>query len=134
MLEVSPCDSSVFHTLPLSPCALFPLSYMDSLDHQHCGCRPRPAFPFATVPIISFILRANSAFSTATQQLHFWLVITEGWVFFTSGSQESRSIWKSRTFPNLYSSTSDNVGGLIYRWSVNHLVAIFLGPATNVDQ
>ena len=27
---------------------------------------------------------------------------------------ESRSIWKSRAFPNLYSSTSDNVGSFSF--------------------
>ena len=71
MLKVSPCDNSVFCTLPLGPCALFPLSYsltssrwwissdtifllfnMDSLDHQRSGCRPRPSFLFAIVPMI----------------------------------------------------------------------------------
>ena len=126
-----------FCILPLSPCALFHLSYssskcltssrcwissdtifllfvVDSLDHQRCGCRPRPAFPFATMPIISFILRADSAFSTAIFAFHFRPVITEGWAFITSGSRESRSIWKNRTFPNLYSSTSDNVGSFSF--------------------
>ena len=137
MLEVFPCDSSVFCTLPLSPWALFPLSYcccktpnllkmmnffwhhfllftVDSLDHQYCGCRPRPAFPFASVPIISFILRADFAFSTAIFAFHFQPVITEGWVFFTSGSWESYNIWNSCAFPNLYSSTSDNVGSFSF--------------------
>ena len=28
------------------------------MDHQLCGCRSRPACPFAAVPIISFILRS----------------------------------------------------------------------------
>ena len=83
---------------------------MDSFDHQWCGCRRRPASPYATVPIISFILRADSAFLTAIFAFHFRLVIRAGWAFFTSGSRESRSIWKSRTFPNFHSSTSDNVG------------------------
>ena len=122
MLEITPCDNSVFCTLPLSSCALFPLSYscsktpnvlkmMNFFRHhfssvcrgffafQHCGCRPRPAFPFATVSIISFILRADSAFSTAIFAFHSRPVIIE-----------SRSIWKSRASPNIYSSTSDNVG------------------------
>ena len=130
MLGVSPRDRSDFCTLPHSPCTQFSLSYscsktpnflkmmnffrhhfllfdVDSLDHQRWGCRPRPAFPFATVLTISFILTANFAF-------HFRPVITEGWAFFTSGSQESRSFWKSRAFPNLYSSTSDNVGSLSF--------------------
>ena len=31
-------------------------------------------------------------------------------MFFTSGLRESRTIWKSHNFPNLNSSTSDNVG------------------------
>ena len=135
MLEVSPCDNTVFFTLPLSPCTLFPLSYscsktpssrwwissdtifllfaVDSLDHQRCGCRPRPAFLFATVPIISFIPRADSAFSTAIFVFHFRPVITEGWAFFTSGSRESRSIWKSCAFPNLYSSTMTTLEVLV---------------------
>ena len=125
--------TSVFSILPLCPCAPFPLSYscsktpnfkmdffrylflqfaVDSLDHQCFGCSPRPAFPFVTVPTISFILRADSAFSTAIFAFNFRPVITEGWAFFTSGLRESCSIWKSRTFPNLYSSTCDNVGTL----------------------
>ena len=137
MIEVFPCESSVLCILPLSPRVLYPLSYscsktpnflkmidsfrhrfllfaVDSLDHQRCGCRPRPAFPFATVPNISFILRTNSVVSTAIFDFHFRPVITEGWAFFTSGSKESLSIWKSRAFPNLYSSTSDNVGSFSY--------------------
>ena len=61
---------------------IFLLFIVDSLDHQHCGWRPRPALPFATVPIISFILRDNSALSTAIFAFHFWPVIKEGWVFF----------------------------------------------------
>ena len=48
---------------------------MDSFDHQRCGRRPRPAFPFTTVPIISFILRADSALSTAIFAFHFRPVI-----------------------------------------------------------
>ena len=93
---------------------IFLLFNVDSLEHQRCGCRPRPAFPFATVPIISFILRADSAFSTAIFAFHFQPVITEGWAFFTSGSRKSRSIWKRRAFPTLYSSTSDNVGSFSF--------------------
>ena len=137
MLQVTPCDSSVFCTLLLGPCALLPLSYscsntpdffkmmnfspnhffwfiVNSLDHQRCGWRPRPFLPFATVPIISFNLRANSAFSTAIFAFHFRSVITEGCAFFTSGSRESRNIWKSRSLPNLYSSTSENVGSFSF--------------------
>ena len=87
---------------------------MDSLDHQRCGWRPRPTLPFATVPIISFILKADSTFSTAIFAFYFWLVITEGWEFFTRGSQESHSIWKNHTLPNLCSSTSDNVGSFSF--------------------
>ena len=98
----------------ISSDAIFLLFNVDSLDHQRCGYRPWPAFPFATVPIISFVLRADSAFSTAMFAFHFRPVITEGWAFFTSGSRESRSIWKSYTFPNLYSSTSDNVGSFSF--------------------
>ena len=87
---------------------------VDSFAHQRYGRRPRPAFPFATVPIISFNLRADSAFSTAIFAFHFRPVITEGWAFFTRGSLESRNIWKSRAVPNLYSSTSDNVGSFSF--------------------
>ena len=135
MLEVVPCDSSVFCTPPLDPCALFSLSFscsktplkwwisshtifllfnVDSLDHQRCGCRARAAFPFATVPNISFILRADSAFSTAIFTFYFRPVIIEGWAFFPSGLRESHSIWISRSFPNLYSSTSDSVGSFSF--------------------
>ena len=97
----------------ISSDTIFLLSNVDSLDHQCCGCRPRPAFPFTTVPIISFIPRTDSAFSTAIFVFHFRPVITEGYGFFTSGSRESR-IWKSRAFPNLYSSTSNNVGSFSF--------------------
>ena len=132
MLEVYPCDSSVFCILPLSPLstavakrltssiwwissdAIFLLFAVDSLDHQRCGCRPRPAFPFSTMPIISFILRSDSAFSTAIFVFLFRLVITKGRAFFTRGSRESRSIGKSHAFLNLYSSTSDDVGSFSF--------------------
>ena len=129
MLEVAPCDSSVFCTLTLGLCALFPLSYISSktppdtifllfnvdyLDHQRCGCRPRHDFPFATVPIISFMLRADSAFSVVIFAFHFRPVITEGWAFFICGLWKSSSIWKSRAFHNSYSSTSDNVGSFSF--------------------
>ena len=77
----------------ISSDTIFLLFAMDSLDHQCCGCRPRPAFPFATVPIISFILRADSAFSTAISAFYFRPVITEGWAFFTRGSRESHNIY-----------------------------------------
>ena len=42
----------------ISSDTIFLLFDMDSLDHQCCGCRPSPAFPLATVRIISFILKA----------------------------------------------------------------------------
>ena len=71
-------------------CLLF---NVNSLDHQRCGCRPRPAFPFDTEPIISFILRADSAFSTAIFAFYFRSVITEGWAFFTSGLRELSLIY-----------------------------------------
>ena len=128
---------TVFCTLPLGSCALFPFSYscsntcdflkmmnffrnhflffiVDFLDHQRCGRRLRPALPFASVPIISFILRADSAFPTAIFAFHFRPVIMEGWAFFSCGSRESRSIWKSHSLPNLNSSTSDNVGSFSF--------------------
>ena len=98
----------------ISSDTIFLLFTVDSFDHQCYGCRPRPAFPFATVPIVSFILRADSAFSTAIFAFHFRPVITEGWAFFTRWSRESCNIWKSRAFPNLYSSTSDNVGSFSF--------------------
>ena len=65
----------------ISSKSIFLLSIVNSLDHQHSGWRPRPALPFVTVPIISFISRADSAFSTAIFTFHFRPVITEGWVF-----------------------------------------------------
>ena len=135
LISLVPCDSSVFCNLVHTPCFLCPTAVakrltssrswissdtifllfdMNSLDHQRCGYRPRPAFRFATVPIISFILRADSAFSTAIFAFYFWPVITGGWAFFTSGPRESHSIWKSRPFPNLYSSASDNVGSFSF--------------------
>ena len=89
----------------------FLLFIVDSFDHQRCGWRSRLALPFATVPIIYFILRADSAFSTAIFAFHFRPVITEDWAFFTRVLRESRSICKSRALPNLNSSPSDNVGG-----------------------
>ena len=79
----------------ISTDTIFLLFTVDSFDHQTHGWRPTPAFPDATVPIISFVLRADSAFSTAIYAFYFRPVITEGWAFFTSGSRESRSIWKS---------------------------------------
>ena len=74
--------------------ALFPLSHsysntlnfleMLNLFQKHfsfvyCGFLGPPALPFATVPIISFILRADSTFSTAI--LHYisdWLLLKAG--------------------------------------------------------
>ena len=93
----------------ISSKTIFLLFIVDSLDHQCCGWRPRPALPFATVPVISFILRANSAFSTAIFAFHFRPVITEDWAFYTNGSWELHSIWKSHALLNLYSLTSDNI-------------------------
>ena len=78
--------------------------------HQCCGSRPRLALPFATVLIISFILRAYSSFSTAIFVFHFQPVITEGKAFFANGLWESFTIRKCCTLPNLNSLTSDNVG------------------------
>ena len=169
----------------ISSDTIFLLFNVDYLDHQRCRCRPWPAFPFATVPIIYFIRRADSAFSTAIFAFHFRPVITDGWAFFTSGSRESRSIWKGHAFPNSYSSTSDTLEVLVllmnyivprllrnyviptifYRFNrtvvltfviphisamviliqelymrshlskeCNPLVAVFLGPANDVDQ
>ena len=46
----------------ISSNTIFLLFSVDPLDHQRCGCRPRPAFPFATVPIISFILNSQQLF------------------------------------------------------------------------
>ena len=93
---------------------IFLLFIVDFLGYQRCGWRPRLALPFATVPIISFILRANSAFSTAIFAFHFRPVITEGWAFFTSRSWQSRSILESRALSNLNFSTSDNVGSFSF--------------------
>ena len=90
------------------------LFIVDSLDYQRCGWRPRPALLFATVPIISFTLSTDSAFSITIFAFHFRPVITEGWAFFTSGLWESRSIWESCALPNLNSSASDNVGSLSF--------------------
>ncbi len=42
------------------------------------------------------------------------LVITEGWAFFTSGLRESCSFWKNQIFPNLNSSTIDNIGNFSF--------------------
>ena len=67
-----------------------------------------------TVPIISFILKADSVFSTSIFTFHFRLVITEGWVFFTNGLRESRIIWKSHALPYSNSSTSDNSGSFSF--------------------
>ena len=73
------------------------------------------AFPFTTVPIILFILMANSTFSKAIFTFHFRPVIIMGdLAFFTNGSQESRSIWKSCALPYLNSSTSDDVGSFSF--------------------
>ena len=89
---------------------IFLLFNVHSLDYERCGWRPRPALPFATVLIISFILRADSASSAAIFASHFQPVIMEGWAFLSSWLWETRGIWKSRALPNLSSSTSDNVG------------------------
>ena len=58
----------------ISSDTIFPLFNVDSLDHQRCGFRPKPAFPFATVPIISSIQRADSAFSIAIFAFHFHML------------------------------------------------------------
>ena len=118
--------SHLVHALCLSySCSKTPnfLKMMDFFRHHFSSvCRgffwpPRRwmyAYSFTTLPIISFIQRANSAFSTAFFAFHFRPVITEGWAFSTSGSRELRRIWKSCNFPNLYSSTSDNVGSFSF--------------------
>ena len=121
MLEVSPCDSSVFAFSHLvhAPSFLWPtavakrltstrwwissdtiflLFAVDSLDHQRCGCRPRSAFPFTTVPIISFILRADSAFSTAISAFHFRPVITKGWTFSPVGHESHAAFGRVSLF------------------------------------
>ena len=85
---------------------IFLLFMVDSFDHQRCVWRPRPGFPFTTVPIIASILRDDSAFSTAICAFYFRPVITKFWAFFTSGSRESHSIWKSCALLDLNSSTS----------------------------
>ena len=86
----------------------FLLFIVDSLDYR--GKRPRHALLFATVPIISFIIRTDSTFSRIIFAYHVLPVVTEGWTFFTSGSQKSRSIRKSYVLPNLNFSTSENIG------------------------
>ena len=86
------------------------LFFVVSFDHHCCGWRLSLAFPVATEPITSFILREDSAISKAYLVSHFWPVIMAGCVLFTSGSKELCSIWKSYALPNLNSSTSDFVG------------------------
>ena len=88
VLKIAPCESYVFCTLSLGPCILFPLSYSCSntpdffemmnffgnhFSHVYFGfpgqptpyMKPRSVLPFTTVQIISFLFRADSAFSTA---------------------------------------------------------------------
>ena len=57
------------------------------------GCRPRPAFPFVTVPIISFIPRADSAFSTAIFAFYFRPVITEVYISILRYSESNNILW-----------------------------------------
>ena len=86
---------------------LLRLFFVVSFDHHFCGWRPNPALPVATEPITSFILREDSAISTACFAFHFRPVIMAGCALFTSGSTESRNIWNSRALPKLNSWTSD---------------------------
>ena len=90
------------------------LFFVVSFDHHLCGWRPNPAFPVATEPITSFLLRENSAVSTACFSFHFRPVIMAGCAFFTCGSTESRNIWNSHALPNLNSSTSDFVSSFSF--------------------
>ena len=90
------------------------LFFVVSFDHHLCGWRRNPALPVATKPITSFILREDSAVSTACFAFHFLPVIMAGCAIFTSGSTESRNIWNSRALPNLNSSTSDFVGSFSF--------------------
>ena len=90
------------------------LFFVVSLDHHLCGWRPNHALPVATEPITSFILREDSAISTACFAFHFRPVIMAGCALFTCGSTESRNIWNSHTLPNLNSSTSDFVGSFSF--------------------
>ena len=78
------------------------LFFVASFDHHRCGWIPNLALPVATWPITSFILREDSAVSTACFAFHFQPVIA-GCALFTSGSTESRNIWNSRALPNLNS-------------------------------
>ena len=91
-------------------CLLFVVSF----DHQFCGWKPNPALPVATEPITSFILREDSAVSTACFAFYFRPVIMAGCALFTNGSTESRNIWNSRALPNLNSSTNDFVGSFSF--------------------
>ena len=61
----------------ISSNTIFLLFNVDFFDHQTLTM-PRPVFPFATGPIISFILRDDSVFSIAIFAFHFRPVITEG--------------------------------------------------------
>ena len=106
------------------------LFFVVSFDHHRCGWRPNPTLPVATKPITSFILREDSAVSTANFAFHFRPVIMAGCALFTSGSTESRSIWNSRALPHLDSSTSDFVGSFSF---VDELYnATFSGGARGV--
>ena len=97
---------------------------MGSLDHQQCGCRPRPAFPFATVPIISFILRADSVFSTAIFAFDFRLVITEGWNSSPVGSESNAAFGTVALFLNYIpqQETTLKVLVLLMNYIVPHLL------------
>ena len=52
---------------------IFLLFIVDSLDHQHCGWRPRTALTFSTVPIISFILYIINEYIIA------WILFCNHW-------------------------------------------------------
>ena len=113
--------SFVLSHLVHAPCFLCPTAVAILLQGDEFLPKPFffcllwiPAFPFATVPIIYFITKADSAFSTAIFAFHFRPVIREGWAFFTIGSRGSRHIWKSRALLNLNFSTSDNVGSFSF--------------------
>ena len=131
VLEVSPCDSSVFCTVPLSPCALFPLSYscsktpnfkMMNFFRHHFFCLPWTLSTTNAVDVgldLLFQLPQCQLFLSSwgpilhSRQL-FLLSISDRLSQKAGHSSpvghKSCSIWKSRAFPNLYSSISDNVG------------------------
>ena len=103
MLEVIPCNSSAFYTLPLGLCAISFVLQQYVRHPQDDEFLPKPFsfcllwIPWNTnavdegldllfhLPVISFILMVDSAFSTAICPLHFRPVITEGLVFSQGG-------------------------------------------------